>query len=230
MLCLDDHSTARPASTIARWSLPQPSSMGAEDTPTRFRSITFSTSARVICSRSARTDRIAASFISAAKDAPLYPSVSSAVRFRSASSDHRSLPVVGTFSFRACTLRISRRSLWRFGTPMWNDRSNRPERSNAGSSCDDRFVAPITSTISCSCPAPALVSNPSSSMSSCIKPASRSSVALSRLLYSARERPMVSISSMKMMDGLTSLARLNRSRTRFAATPTNISTNSEPLA
>ena len=204
--------------------------MGAEDTPTRFRSITFSTSARVICSRSARTDRIAASFISAAKDAPLYPSVSSAVRFRSASSDHRSLPVVGTFSFRACTLRISRRSLWRFGTPMWNDRSNRPERSNAGSSCDDRFVAPITSTISCSCPAPALVSNPSSSMSSCIKPASRSSVALSRLLYSARERPMVSISSMKMMDGLTSLARLNRSRTRFAATPTNISTNSEPLA
>ena len=75
-----------------------------------------------------------------------------------------------------------------------------------------------------------MVSNPSSSMSSCIKPASRSSVALSRLLYSARERPIVSISSMKMMDGLTSLARLNRSRTRFAATPTNISTNSEPLA
>jgi hypothetical protein len=75
-----------------------------------------------------------------------------------------------------------------------------------------------------------LVSNPSSSTSICISPASRSSVAESRLPYSDLDRPMVSSSSMKMMDGDTSRARLNKSRTRLAATPTNISTNSEPLA
>ena len=40
---------------------------------------------------------------------------------------------------------------------------------------------------------------------------------------------MVSISSMKMMQGAILLASLNRSRTRDAPTPTNISTKSEPL-
>mmetsp|Transcript_2733 Transcript_2733/g.9552 ORF Transcript_2733/g.9552 Transcript_2733/m.9552 type:complete len:231 (-) Transcript_2733:2070-2762(-) len=230
MLCLDDHNTARPASTIARWSLPQPSSIGAEDTPTRLRSITRSTSPKVMQSRSSRTDKIAASFISAANDAPEYPSVSSAVRFKSASVSHRASPTDGTLSFRACTFRMLSRSLCFFGTPMWKDFSNLPDRSNAGSSCELKFVAPITSTISCACPAPALVSNPSSSINSCINPASRSSVALSRLLYSARLRPMVSSSSIKIIAGDTSRARLNKSRTRFAATPTNISTNSEPFA
>ena len=39
---------------------------------------------------------------------------------------------------------------------------------------------------------------------------------------------MASISSMKMMDGDFSLACLNRSRTREAPTPTNISTKSDP--
>ncbi len=39
---------------------------------------------------------------------------------------------------------------------------------------------------------------------------------------------MVSISSMKMMQGAILLASLNRSRTRDAPTPTNISTKSEP--
>ena len=39
---------------------------------------------------------------------------------------------------------------------------------------------------------------------------------------------MVSISSMKMMQGAILLASLNRSRTRLAPTPTNISTKSEP--
>ena len=39
---------------------------------------------------------------------------------------------------------------------------------------------------------------------------------------------MVSISSMKMMQGATLAASLNRSRTREAPTPTNISTKSEP--
>ena len=41
-------------------------------------------------------------------------------------------------------------------------------------------------------------------------------------------RPTASISSMKMMLGAFSFACLNRSRTREAPTPTNISTKSEP--
>ena len=40
---------------------------------------------------------------------------------------------------------------------------------------------------------------------------------------------MVSISSMKMMQGAILAASLNRSRTRAAPMPTNISTKSEPL-
>ena len=85
---LDDHSTARPASTIAMWSLPQPSSRGADDTPTRLRSRTRSTSERLTNFLSALTERIDASLRSAASEAPLYPSVSSAVRLSSASDSH----------------------------------------------------------------------------------------------------------------------------------------------
>ena len=44
----------------------------------------------------------------------------------------------------------------------------------------------------------------------------------------ARDLPMASSSSMKMMQGALSLACSKRSRTRAAPTPTNISTNSEP--
>ena len=43
-----------------------------------------------------------------------------------------------------------------------------------------------------------------------------------------RARPSASSSSMKMMAGAAFLACSNRSRTRAAPTPTNISTNSEP--
>jgi hypothetical protein len=43
-----------------------------------------------------------------------------------------------------------------------------------------------------------------------------------------RCRPTASISSMKMIAGAFSLAWVNRSRTRLAPTPTNISTKSEP--
>ena len=43
-----------------------------------------------------------------------------------------------------------------------------------------------------------------------------------------RARPTASISSMKMMHGAFCLAFSNRSRTRLAPTPTNISTKSEP--
>ena len=44
-----------------------------------------------------------------------------------------------------------------------------------------------------------------------------------------RLRPMASISSINMIHGAFSLACLNRSRTRAAPTPTNISTKSDPL-
>ena len=178
---LDDHSTARPASTIAMWSLPQPSSRGAEDTPTRLRSITRSTSASDTSSLSALTERMEASLRSAARDAPLYPSVRSAVRFKRASDSHLWSPSRGMLSFLACTWRMASLSLWRLGTPTWKVRSNRPERRSAGSSCALRLVAPITSTISWSVPALALVSKPSSSTRSCSSPASRSCVALSIL-------------------------------------------------
>ncbi len=42
-------------------------------------------------------------------------------------------------------------------------------------------------------------------------------------------RPTESISSMKITDGASLRALSNMSRTRAAPTPTNISTNSEPL-
>ncbi len=45
-----------------------------------------------------------------------------------------------------------------------------------------------------------------------------------------RARPMVSISSMKMIAGATLRASVNSSRTREAPTPTIISTNSEAEA
>jgi len=55
---------------------------------------------------------------------------------------------------------------------------------------------------------------------------------LSSLLIIAlrpRARPMASISSIKIMQGAFSRACLNKSLTRLAPTPTNISTKSEPL-
>ena len=49
------------------------------------------------------------------------------------------------------------------------------------------------------------------------------------LAFLPRARPMASISSMKTMAGAFSFACLNKSRTRDAPTPTNISTKSDPL-
>ena len=48
------------------------------------------------------------------------------------------------------------------------------------------------------------------------------------MLFFPRALPTASISSMKMIDGDFSLACLNKSLTREAPTPTNISTKSEP--
>ena len=75
---------------------------------------------------------------------------------------------------------------------------------------------------------PLLVPNPSISVKSWFNVFSRSSLE-PMLAFLPRARPMASISSMKMMAGDFSLACLNKSRTREAPTPTNISTKSEPL-
>mmetsp|Transcript_38915 Transcript_38915/g.86563 ORF Transcript_38915/g.86563 Transcript_38915/m.86563 type:complete len:232 (-) Transcript_38915:550-1245(-) len=73
---------------------------------------------------------------------------------------------------------------------------------------------------------PVLPSKPSISVSSWFRVCSRSS--LPPPMPVPRERPTASISSTKIRQGAFSLAFLNRSRTRDAPTPTNISTNSDP--
>ena len=76
---------------------------------------------------------------------------------------------------------------------------------------------------------PLLVPKPSISVRSWLSVFSRSSLD-PMLAFLPRARPTASISSMKTMHGLFSFACLNRSRTRLAPTPTNISTKSEPLS
>mmetsp|Transcript_75151 Transcript_75151/g.176431 ORF Transcript_75151/g.176431 Transcript_75151/m.176431 type:complete len:214 (-) Transcript_75151:276-917(-) len=73
---------------------------------------------------------------------------------------------------------------------------------------------------------PVLPSKPSISVRSWFKVCSRSSLPPPR--PAPRCRPTASISSMNTMQGAFFLACSNRSRTRLAPTPTNISTNSEP--
>ena len=102
-------------------------------------------------------------------------------------------------------------------TPIW--RSKRPGRSSAGSSTSGRLVAAMRMTL-------VLASKPSISTSSWLRVCSRSS--LPPPMPAPRWRPTASISSTKMMAGALSLACSNRSRTREAPTPTNISTKSEP--
>ena len=123
------------------------------------------------------------------------------------------------FSGFRCTTKISLRSL-RSGrsTCIW--RSKRPARIRAESSISARLVA-------ASVMMPLLVPKPSISVSSALSVFSRSSLPpIAGFLE--RARPTASISSMKMMQGALLLAFSNRSRTREAPTPTNISTKSEP--
>ena len=83
-----------------------------------------------------------------------------------------------------------------------------------------RLVAASTIT-------PELVWKPSISVSSWLSVFSRSSLP-ENPAFLPRARPIASISSMKTMQGAFCLACSNRSRTREAPTPTNISTKSEP--
>src|SRR5215831_3066868 len=72
------------------------------------------------------------------------------------------------------------------------------------------------------------VSNPSISASNWFRVCSRSSLVKSTPRPDARDLPIASSSSMKMMHGARLFARSKRSRTRAAPTPTKISMNSEP--
>ena len=101
-------------------------------------------------------------------------------------------------------------------------RSKRPARVSALSSTSARLVAAITTT-------PSVPSKPSISVRIWLSVCSRSSFPpIDRV--PPRARPMVSISSMKMIDGATLRASSKSWRTRWAPTPTIISMNSEALA
>ena len=119
----------------------------------------------------------------------------------------------------ACTPRIARRAA-SSGRSTRMRRSKRPGRSSAGSSTSGRLVAAMTTTRS-------VRSKPSISDSSWFSVCSRSSLPPPR--PAPRARPTASISSMKTIAGALFFASLNRSRTRAAPRPTNISMNSEAL-
>ena len=97
--------------------------------------------------------------------------------------------------------------------------SKRPGRRSAGSRDSGRLVAARMRT-------PLLLEKPSISVRSWFSVCSRSS--FPEKPPPSRFLPMVSISSMKTIQGAFSLACLNRSLTLAAPAPTNISTNSEP--
>ena len=132
-------------------------------------------------------------------------------------SESRSISSSSGLPFE-CTSRILRRPL-RSGrsTTIW--RSKRPGRSSAGSRMSGRLVAAIRMMLS-------FISNPSISTSSWFSVCSRSSCPPP--MPAPRWRPTASISSTNTMHGDACLACSNRSRTREAPTPTNISTKSEP--
>ena len=145
-----------------------------------------------------------------ARSAPVKPGVWPARTIRSMCLA-RGFPLV-------CTRRIwARPSRSGRSTTIW--RSKRPGRRRAGSRMSGRLVAAIRMMLS-------LASKPSISTSSWLRVCSRSSWPPPR--PAPRWRPTASISSMKMMQGLDCLACSNRSRTRDAPTPTNISTKSDP--
>mmetsp|Transcript_2650 Transcript_2650/g.4515 ORF Transcript_2650/g.4515 Transcript_2650/m.4515 type:complete len:357 (+) Transcript_2650:1045-2115(+) len=201
---------AWPTSWYATRLLALPSTRGLPSMPATMRSMLSSISLLVTAVRPRRPVRMAASLSRFARSAPEKPGVRMATSFSSTSWLN--------FLLRACTFRISMRPFWS-GTSTWTCRSKRPGRRSAGSKMSARLVAATTIT-------PALPSNPSISVSSWFNVCSRSS--LPPPIPVPRDRPTASISSTNTRQGAFSLAFLNKSRTREAPTPTNISTNSDP--
>ncbi len=157
------------------------------------------------------TALMAASLIILARSEPTAPEVASAIASKSTESS--------SSTFLAWTFRVSTRP-FKSGLSTIILRSKRPGLSSALSSTSGRLVAAKISS-------PLEVSKPSISAKSWFRVCSRSSLPpylVSRLF------PMASISSIKIMHGACFWASLNKSRTRDAPTPTNISTKSEPAS
>mmetsp|Transcript_20365 Transcript_20365/g.30125 ORF Transcript_20365/g.30125 Transcript_20365/m.30125 type:complete len:254 (-) Transcript_20365:641-1402(-) len=106
------------------------------------------------------------------------------------------------------------------GKSMVICRSNLPGLNKAGSNVSARFVPAKITTFT-------LSSNPSISTNNWLRVLSLSSL-LPANLPPPRFLPTASISSMKTMQGALLRASLNKSLTRLAPTPTNISMKSEP--
>ena len=185
--------------------------MSSRSLPKRIRSRASSNSSRSTRPLSLRAARSAASLTRFSRSAPEKPTVAAATAARSTVSDN------GTFF--ACTSRIICRAFL-CGSSRVILRSKRPGRRSAGSRTSGRLVAAITTTASCD-------EKPSISARIWFSVCSRSSWPPPRPV--PRARPTESISSTKMIAGASCLAFWNMSRTREAPTPTNISTNSEPL-
>mmetsp|Transcript_1283 Transcript_1283/g.5138 ORF Transcript_1283/g.5138 Transcript_1283/m.5138 type:complete len:219 (-) Transcript_1283:49-705(-) len=158
--------------------------------------------------------------------APSIAALSAATLMRLASSAPekpgvpRAMICMSTFlpmiTFFACTARILRRpSTSGLGTTTCV--SKRPGRTSALSSASGTFVAASTMI-------PSFFLKPSSSTSIWL-----SVIRMYCWSFGLRLEPIASISSMKTMQGEFFLAAVKSSRTRRAPTPTNISSNSEPL-
>ena len=145
-----------------------------------------------------------------ASSAPLAPLVALAMALKSTLSS--------IFTSLACTLSIATLP-WRSGRFTGILLSNLPGLKSAGSKVSGLFVAASITT-------PLFASKPSISVRSWLSVCSLSSfppIPLPSLFF-----PIVSISSMKTIQGAFSEACLKRSLTLLAPMPTNISTNSEP--
>mmetsp|Transcript_24420 Transcript_24420/g.39284 ORF Transcript_24420/g.39284 Transcript_24420/m.39284 type:complete len:332 (-) Transcript_24420:363-1358(-) len=203
-------ATAQPACTRARRrSLSMPRFMGST-LPNCSASTAASKLAWQMSSRPWRAAVRHATLTMLATMAPVKPDISSARSARSTSA--------ASGLSRTCTLRICRRPSRVGGTTVIL-RSKRPARTSALSSTSTRLVAAMHTT-------PLSDPNPSSSTKSWFRVWSRSSLPLPP---PPRGRPMASSSSMKMMEGACFFACENKSRTRAAPTPTNISTNSDAV-
>ena len=157
-----------------------------------------------------RAAKSAASFSILARSAPENPGVFSA--------NERSSTSLASGLFLACTLRIASRP-FTSGVETLICLSKRPGLLSALSNTSARLVAAITII-------PFSPSNPSISTRSWLRVCSRSSFPPPTPL--PRLRPTASISSIKIIQGAFFSASLNKSRTRLAPTPTNISTKSDP--
>ena len=118
-----------------------------------------------------------------------------------------------------CTLKIASRPT-RSGRSIEICLSKRPGLNSAVSSTSGLLVAARMII-------PRSVPKPSISTSNWFNVFSLSSLLI--ITFFPLARPMASISSMKIIQGAFSLACLNKSLTRLAPTPTNISTKSLPL-